>query len=86
LTLSIRTSILSGWRRQNAREEDMFEDLDGPNGPAPATAIIGEDLSRHSVEELEARLTALRAEIARTEAEISTRGGVRAAADALFRK
>jgi uncharacterized small protein (DUF1192 family) len=64
----------------------MFEDLDGPQRPAQATVVVGEDLSRQSVEELEARILALRTEITRTETEISTRGGVRAAADAVFRK
>ena len=64
----------------------MFEDLDGPRALAQTTMIVGEDLSRQSLEELEARIVALKAEIARTESEITTRGGVHAAADALFRK
>jgi len=48
--------------------------------------VLGEDLARLSESELDERVARLRAEIARVEAERETRGGVRAAADALFRK
>lgn len=55
--------------------------------PAPKAAIsIGEDLSKWSVAELDARVAALEAEIARTQAEIGSKKAHNAAAVALFKK
>jgi uncharacterized small protein (DUF1192 family) len=48
--------------------------------------VIGQDISTMSVDELEATIVRLRAEIARIEAEIDARGATRSAADAIFRK
>jgi uncharacterized small protein (DUF1192 family) len=47
---------------------------------------IGEDLSRLSAGDLTERIGQLRAEIARLEAELSTKGATKAAAEALFRR
>ncbi|MHC5655939.1 DUF1192 family protein [Stappia sp. ICDLI1TA098] len=63
----------------------MFEDNEAMKAAA-SVARLGEDLARLSVSELEARIEALGQEIARVERELDARGGVRAAADALFRK
>ena len=52
----------------------------------PKGEVIGEDLSRLSVHELEARMASLKAEMARIEAEIKRRQDVRSAAEALFRR
>ncbi|WP_417772995.1 DUF1192 family protein [Stappia sp.] len=63
----------------------MFEDNEAMKAAA-SVARLGEDLARLSVSELEARIEALGQEITRVERELDARGGVRAAADALFRK
>lgn len=47
---------------------------------------IGENLSMLSVDELRARIEALRDEIARLEADIATKQSSRAAADAVFKR
>jgi uncharacterized small protein (DUF1192 family) len=48
--------------------------------------VLGEDLSRLSEQELAERIALLQAEVLRVTAERDARGGVRAAADAVFRK
>jgi uncharacterized small protein (DUF1192 family) len=48
--------------------------------------VIGEDLSRLSAGELAERIGQLQAEIARLEADLSTKGATKAAAEALFRR
>ncbi|WP_306118809.1 MULTISPECIES: DUF1192 domain-containing protein [unclassified Roseitalea] len=60
---------------------DGGEDRAGP----PAFAI-GQDLSLLSVEELDRLIAALRAEIARLEAEKAAKSDSRQAADAIFRR
>lgn len=62
------------------QDDDIF--------PARSTDDIplGGDLSRLSEDELKERIGALTAEITRVEAALASRGGVRAAADAMFRK
>lgn len=47
---------------------------------------IGQDLSLLSVAELTERIDQLRAEIARLEAELDTKGATKTAAEALFRR
>jgi uncharacterized small protein (DUF1192 family) len=47
---------------------------------------IGEDLSRLSAGELTERIGQLKAEIARLEADLSTKGATKAAAEALFKR
>jgi uncharacterized small protein (DUF1192 family) len=54
--------------------------------PLTAPIVIGEDLSRLSEHELAERIALLQAEVLRVTAERDARGGVRAAADAVFRK
>lgn len=50
------------------------------------TALARQDLDPLSVEELEARITALEAEVARTRAKLEGSRSFRSAADALFKK
>jgi uncharacterized small protein (DUF1192 family) len=47
---------------------------------------IGEDISALGVGELEARITELKGEIARLEAELAARGQTRSAAESLFKR
>ena len=47
---------------------------------------IGQDLSLLSVGELNERIAMLKAEVARLEAELSTKGATKSAAEALFRR
>lgn len=54
--------------------------------PAPQGLTVPADLTRLSVFELEALRQRLQAETMRVAAEIERRDGVRAAAEALFRK
>jgi uncharacterized small protein (DUF1192 family) len=49
-------------------------------------AVVGEDLSRLSVDDMKARIGDFRNEIARLEAEIGKRHKQASAADALFKK
>ena len=53
---------------------------------AKAQTGVARDLRSLSIEDLEAHVAALRAEIDRTEAEIGRRHEVRSAADALFKQ
>ena len=48
--------------------------------------LSAQDLSRLSAGELTERIGQLQAEIARLEAELSTKGATKAAAEALFRR
>lgn len=50
----------------------------------PARHEIGQDLSLLSVDDLTTRIGELKAEIARLEAELATKGTTRNAAEALF--
>ena len=50
-----------------------------------AEIVIGEDLSTLSVFELEGRIAALEAEIARTRVALSARSSTKSAADAFFK-
>lgn len=62
-------------------------DWDDLNPKQPARAItVGEDLSAMSIAELDARVAALQAEIARVEAERRTKAARSAAADQLFKR
>lgn len=56
-----------------------------PRKPKPAL-VIGEDLSALSVFELEGRIAALEAEIARTRTAMESRASTRNAADAVFKR
>lgn len=52
----------------------------------PLDLLAREDLDRLSVDELQARIAALKAEIARAETKLAGATSFRSAADALFRK
>lgn len=52
----------------------------------PLAQVMREDLDRLSVAELTARIAALEAEIARTQAKLASASTFRSAADALFKK
>ena len=56
-----------------------------PKQPSKAI-VVGEDLSTMSVAELDARVAALAAEIARVEAERKAKSSRNAAADQLFKR
>lgn len=63
----------------------MFEDLEPrPARGAPLIALTREDLDGYSVEDLKARIAALEAEVARSQAAIDGKSSQRNAADALF--
>jgi uncharacterized small protein (DUF1192 family) len=62
-----------------------LDDILGRRGDNPLAALLGEDLDRLSVAELEARVAALTAEIARCRAKIQGAISHRAGADALFK-
>lgn len=64
----------------------MRDEFDSKPSTVAAAVVVGEDLSRLSVDELTRRIERLTEEISRTEREREARGGVLAAADALFRK
>lgn len=51
----------------------------------PTGVVLGEDLSRLSVLDLEARLGALEAERQRVEAEIRAKRALKASAEAIFK-
>jgi uncharacterized small protein (DUF1192 family) len=51
-----------------------------------AEIVLGEDISTLSEHELEARIVALDAEIARTRAAMKARASTRTAADAFFKR
>ncbi|MDT7934558.1 MAG: DUF1192 domain-containing protein [Sphingomonadaceae bacterium] len=61
------------------------DDLPRPKPSDALTALTREDLGRLSVDEVQARITSLRAEIALCEARLAESGSVKAAANALFR-
>lgn len=54
--------------------------------PKPAVHVVGEALDALSVDELDVRIAALHAEIARLEAARTQKAATRAAADAFFRR
>lgn len=61
-------------------------DWDEPRAQPKRTIAVGDDLTNASVEDLKARIEALRAEIVRTEAELTTKSARKSAADALFKR
>ena len=62
--------------------DELFPDKPGD----PLTLLARQDLDPMSVEELQARIAALEAEIARVKAKIEAAVNFRASADAIFRK
>lgn len=67
--------------RRARREETMDEERPAP----PPDPFVGVDLSRLSVEEIHARIAALKGEIERLEAALAHKQASRAAADAAFK-
>lgn len=62
-------------------DEDEF---DLPQA-SPLKSLLGEDLTVHSVEALQQRMTVLKAEISRTAREIENKKNVKSAADIFFK-
>lgn len=62
-----------------------LDDILGPRPGDPLATLLAQDLDRLSVAELEARVTALEAEIARCRRKIDGAVSHRASADALFK-
>lgn len=60
-------------------------DFDEPRAAKPHITL-GEDLSTHSVEELEARISALKTEIARVESQLTEKMSTRSAAETIFKR
>ncbi|MCC2980093.1 MULTISPECIES: DUF1192 domain-containing protein [unclassified Sphingomonas] len=63
-----------------------LDDILGSRPDDPLNALVREDLDRLSVTELEARITALEGEIARSRKKIEQAVNHRASADALFKR
>jgi uncharacterized small protein (DUF1192 family) len=61
-------------------------DWDDLKPKVTAGATLGEDLTKFSVAELEARIAALQSEITRVEAELATKRSHEAAAAAFFKR
>jgi uncharacterized small protein (DUF1192 family) len=59
---------------------------DEPRRPARSEIVLGEDLSLHSLEELEARIESLRREIERIESVLAQKRSSRSAAETVFRR
>lgn len=60
-------------------------DFDEPR-KKPANIVLGEDISTLSAHELEARIGALEAEIARCREAVTARGATRSAAESFFKR
>jgi uncharacterized small protein (DUF1192 family) len=63
-----------------------LEELFAKRPDDPLVALLKQDIDRHSIDELEERVAALKGEIGRCEAKIAAASSHRSAADALFRK
>lgn len=59
--------------------------MEEESAPKPSDPLVATDVSRLSVDEIEARIGALRAEIVRLEAALAAKRASRAAADAAFK-
>ncbi len=60
--------------------------FDEPQRPVRPEIILGEDLSLHSLDELAARIEALKAEIARIESVLAEKHSSRSAAETVFKR
>ena len=65
---------------------DMDDILPPPRKDTPLAQVLAEDLDRLSLAELDARMAALEAEVARTRAKREGAGKFRSAADELFKR
>jgi uncharacterized small protein (DUF1192 family) len=61
-------------------------DLDDLEPKKPKTQELGQDLSKHSVGELEALIETLRAEIARVEEALAAKQSSKSAAESVFKR
>lgn len=66
--------------------DGMDEELPRTKPDDVVAALVRQDLDRLSVDELDARVVALEAELARTRAKREGASAFRSAADALFRR
>jgi uncharacterized small protein (DUF1192 family) len=60
--------------------------FDEPQRQVRPEIILGEDLSLHSLDELAARIEALKAEIARIESVLAEKQSSRSAAETVFKR
>jgi len=67
-------------------EEGKKMVFDEPRRPVRPEIVLGEDLSLHSLEELETRIEALKVEIARIESVLAEKKSSRSAAETVFRR
>ena len=61
-------------------------EFDEPLRPVRPAIILGEDLSLHSLEELEARIESLKREIERIESVLVAKRSSRTAAETVFKR
>jgi uncharacterized small protein (DUF1192 family) len=61
-------------------------DLDDLEPKKPKTQELGQDLSKHSVAELEALIETLKAEIARVEEALAAKQSSKSAAESVFKR
>jgi len=73
-------------KRLSAMEESEMALFDDEPVKKKTIHEIGQDLSLLSVGELNERISALRAEIVRLEAELTVKGSTKSAAEALFKR
>jgi uncharacterized small protein (DUF1192 family) len=66
-------------------DEDGKMDLDDDDTKPAVAIVVGADLANLSVAELEARIAALKAEIARIEQDLAGKLSSRSAADSVFK-
>jgi uncharacterized small protein (DUF1192 family) len=60
--------------------------FDEPRQPVRPAIVLGEDLSLHSLEELEARIESLKREIERIESVLAEKRSSRTAAETVFKR
>ena len=60
--------------------------FDEPRQPVRPAIVLGEDLSLHSLEELEARIESLKSEIGRIESVLAEKRSSRNAAETVFKR
>lgn len=68
------------------RNQEATMDWDEARTPRKQAALLGEDLAKLSVADLEARVAELLAEVERVKAEINTRKAHSAAVENLFKR
>jgi uncharacterized small protein (DUF1192 family) len=61
-------------------------EFDEPRQPVRSAIVLGEDLSLHSLEELESRIESLKREIERIESVLVAKRSSRTAAETVFKR